>query len=340
MTTLPVRRACALGVALLLHVVPTLADTDNKVVTSVSTLDFIRTGAPVSQPASLTSKTHVLAISKEARPLLLCQNKSPVKVAIPSTNNVLTFVLRNQGNAAGQFVLQRTNGSVGLHRHPHYVPRNSQEYDPANAASGAIFLESDHTPGFQEDEDELYVPGQNDPLLDAGGTKTIYVLSDTPLVHAGARGEVLLTATQVGGTPNPVPPSDNDDWWEDPPPAKSTASGSYLATGLGLLTSRSLIANPHGKSSSHDTPLTYRISVKLQGKGNAKSLVFSEPLPPNLSYVPNSIRINGLAQTDAHDRDRAYFIQAPKNGGSSIAVSLGNLEAPMSWTISFRATLK
>ncbi len=330
---------CVLCTSLLLLVPPVLADADNRLVTNTSVLDYCIGDLPQARPASVTSVAHLLSVSKEARPVLISTDKSAVKVSTPGNNDVLTFLLRNVGNASGTFALSRTNGSITPHQHPHFAPLNSVQYDPNNHRHGAIFLESNQIPGFQLGEDVAYRPGSNDPKLPAGGAKIIYVLSDTPVVTPGAYGEVTLTATLLG-----APPMERShtpaDWWEEAAPVQVTATGSYLASNIGLLTNRSIVAqmSGRGKALSHGAQLTYQVSVKLQGKGNAKNLTFSEPLPSYLRYVPNSIRINGIAQTDARDKDIASFISTPNS--NSISVSMGNLEAPMSWTISFRATLK
>ena len=339
MNTLPTWVGRALCTAVLLHAAPVLADADNKVVTHTTVLDYCVGDLPQPRPASVTSVAYLLSVGKDAFPVLVNTDRTRVRVSTPGNNDALTFMLRNTGNSTGTFALTRTNGSLVPHRHPHFVPLNSVQYDARNSPQGAIFLESNQVIGFQPGEDVAYVPGSNDPRLKPGATQTIYVLSDTPVVNPGSYGEVTLTATLLG-----TPPMEHgrapDDWWDEVTPVQSSAIGTYLTSNVGLLTNRSIVAHTaaRGKPLTHGTQLTYQLSVKLQGKGNAKNLTFSEPLPTNLRYVPNSIRVNGVAQTDAQDHDIASFVTSP--GNSSIAVSMGNLEAPMSWLISFRATLK
>lgn len=346
MITLRARFGRVLCAALLLHAAPTLAaPLENKIVTNVATLDYCVSNQPTMPTFSVKGVAHLLSVGRIVHPVLICQSKPMVKVSSPSSNDVLTFVLSNQGNSPGKFSLARNNGSMVLHRHRHYAPQNSALYDSKNSPTGAIFLETNNVPGFQPDGDVAYIPGTNDPVIAAGRSQTIYVLSDTPLVDVGSHGEVSLTATAIdNNTPSP-PPSDSnrDDWWDTPPHATATATGTLSTVGIGLLTTRTVVNRNEpidGKTLANGSTVTYRIAVKLQGKGNAKSLVISEPLPPNMNYVPDSIRVNGVPQTDVADGNRAYFIPATHNNNSEIAISLGNLDAPMSWVISFRAKLK
>lgn len=346
MIPLRARFGRVLCAALLLHTAPTLAvPLENKIVTNVTTLDYRVESHPTNPTFSVKSVAYLLSVSQVVRPVLICQNKPMVKVSSPSSNDVLTFVLSNRGNSPGKFALARNNGCMVLHHHRQYVPRNSLLYDSRNSPTGAMFLETNNVPGFQPNGDTPYVAGTNDPIIAAGGSQTIYVLSDTPLVDVGSQGEVSLTATSIDNSPPTPPPADGnrDDWWDAPPPATVTATGTFSTVGIGLLTTRTVVNRNEpidGRTLANGSTVTYRIAVKLQGKGNAKSLVITEPLPPNMSYVPDSIRINGLPQTDTPDSNRAYFIPATRNNTNEIAISLGNLDAPISWVISFRAKLK
>jgi hypothetical protein len=53
------------------------------------------------------------------------------------------------------------------------------------------------------------------------------------------------------------------------------------------------------------------------------------------AYVPGSMVVNGLAQTDAADADSAQFIAATQ----TVSVSLGNVVSPANVVLVFRATI-
>jgi hypothetical protein len=64
-------------------------------------------------------------------------------------------------------------------------------------------------------------------------------------------------------------------------------------------------------------------------------LVITDPLPAMTAYVPGSMVVNGLAQTDAADADSAQFIAATQ----TVSVSLGNVVSPANVVLVFRATI-
>jgi uncharacterized repeat protein (TIGR01451 family) len=341
MITLNARHCRAYCALLLLSVAPVWAASPvEKSFTNVVTVDYCVADTP--QPP-LVSVTSLVLVNKIVRPILSCQNKSAVVVSSPSANDVLTFVLTNNGNSTEAFGLTRKNGGVSPYQ-AHYVPRNSALHDALNTPTGAIFLETNNLPGFQFGADVAYLPGANDPKLAAGASQTIYVLSDTPVVDVGAHGEVALTATALAAPALERGQADQagEVWW-DSSTSQSSAIGMYSATGLGVLTAKSVgghFDSVSNKSLVQGITMTYRVAVKLKGRGTTKNVVITDPVPVHLKYVPASISVNGVAQMDVGDVDHVHFMPVTFTSPSNVAVSLGNVEAPMSWSISFRATMK
>ncbi len=64
--------------------------------------------------------------------------------------------------------------------------------------------------------------------------------------------------------------------------------------------------------------LRYQIDVVITGIGNVNNLVISDLIPANTTYVPSSIQLNGVAQTDASDAPSDYS----EFNGSGIVVDL------------------
>lgn len=319
-------------------------------ISNVVTLNYSLAGAP---QAMLTSTAAQFLVDEIIHPTLTCQSVPTVAVSSPSVNDVLTFVLTNSGNGTESFSLARTNGGATL-LPARYLPKNSAQYDPLNSPTGAIFLETNNVVGFQAGADVAYLPGTNDPLLVAGTSKTIYVLSDTPAVSNGALGDVLLTATSLtpGAAGSPYATKllnvgDNlgkgaSSALVATPLAQAAATGTYSASGVGLLMNKTVLSrvDPTGGTLlMPGTMLTYQITVGLSGVGTATGLVITDPLPADLSYVPASISVGGVAQTDAADADQAQFIAATPTSTGTISVSLGNVVAPANLVITFRATI-
>lgn len=313
-------------------------------ISNTAIVNYAIGGTPQSPIASLAA---LVLVDEIIQPVLTCQSLPSVAVNSPSINDVLTFLLTNGGNGSESFSIVRSNGPLPLPA-GNYTPINSIAYDPLNTPTGAIFLETNNVAGFQPGADLAYVPGVNDPVIAAGKGLVVYVLSDTSNVPANAQGDVLLTMTSrtagaagaavatrllgVGdnlgnGAGNAIVVT---------PRAEAAATCSYVATGLGFVMNKSVlsVADPlGGVLLMPGAIMTYQLTVSLNGVGTATGLVVSDPIPANLTYVPGSIAVGGVAMTDAIDADAAQFAT------NTVSVSLGNVAAPTSVVITFRATI-
>ena len=98
-------------------------------------------GAPIPNAATLTysiagwpatpvtAVAPVLVVAEVINVVLTWQDGTPVPVNSPEAGKALTFVLTNTGNGAETFGLARNNVIAG------------DQFDPANAAAGAIYFE-------------------------------------------------------------------------------------------------------------------------------------------------------------------------------------------------------
>ena len=79
----------------------------------------------------------------------------------------------------------------------------------------------------------------------------------------------------------------------------------------------------------------YTINVANQATiaGDGENTTISDPIPPNMTYVPGSITVDGAPQTDAIDGDLADF------SGGTVNVNFGNFPLNTSHTVRFRATI-
>ena len=293
----------------------------------------------IAQPA-ISSATAPVKIDEVIQPVLTWQDGTPVNVNSPGTNNALTFLLTNSGNGQEKFGLTRTNGPAPL------PPGN---FTPLNGSAGSIFLENGLLPGFQAsgpNADTVYVPGANDPDLAPDAGQFIYVISDTPVVLPNSRGDVLmqvaaLTAGAAGAAPGTSLAALGQGGGfavVGGGRALAGATGSYLNNGLGFALHKTVVTvvDPNGTAVlMPGAVMTYQIVATLTGVGAANNLVIADPLPANITYVPASIMVDGVAKTDAADADNAQFISTTQ----SVSVSLGNVAAPANIVITFRATI-
>lgn len=294
----------------------------------------------VGSPSSATSNTVSFLVDEIIQPVLTWQDGTPVAVTSPGSNDVLTFLLTNSGNGPEAFGLTRTNG---------LTPLPDGNYTPLNGSIGSIYLESGLLAGFQAtgpNADTVYVPSANDPSLAPDASLTIYMISNTPSVANNARGDVLLAAASLtAGAAGALPGTSLSGLGQGggsavvgATRARSSATGSYIASGVGFVMNKTVLSvlDPQGTAVvMPGAVMVYQIVATLSGAGTATSLMITDPLPANTTYVPGSIVVNGIAKTDAADADSAQFISATQ----TLSVSLGNVAAPANIVITFRATI-
>jgi uncharacterized repeat protein (TIGR01451 family) len=270
--------------------------------------------------------------------LTLVLQASPVAVNSPDASRAIAVVLTNTGNGSETFGLNRNNAQAG------------DQFDPASAVVGAIFLESGGQPGFQAggpNADILYVPGVNDPVLAADASLVFYVVSDIPAgVALGGIGNVGISANSLtpgasGVAPGTALPGMGVGGVEAVVGAsRGTASvvGSYIVSGFTVVVTKNvvLVQDPQGGTLiMPGSVLTYQVVVSVGGSGNASNLVVSDPLPPETSFKPGSIKVNGATRTDASDTDNADYTPATR----TIAARFGNTPAPASHVVEFQVTV-
>lgn len=302
-----------------------------------ATLNYV-TG--VGSTFTATSNIVSFQVDEIIQPVLTWQDATPVAVNSPGSNDVLTFLLTNSGNGPEVFGLTRINGPA---------PLPAGNYTPLNGSIGSIYLESGSQAGFQAtgaSADTIYVPGANDSSLLPDNSLTIYVISNTPSVADNAHGNVLLnaaslTAGAAGALPGTALPGLGQGGGfavVGSSRAQAGATGSYIVGGMGFVISKTVLSVLDAQGTAVVMPgavLTYQIVATLSGAGTATNLMITDPLPADITYVPGSIAVNGIAKTDAPDADNAQFITATQ----TVSVSLGNVAAPANIVITFRATI-
>jgi uncharacterized repeat protein (TIGR01451 family) len=83
--------------------------------------------------------------------------------------------------------------------------------------------------------------------------------------------------------------------------------------------------------------ITYQIVATPSGTGTATNVVFNDAIPANTTYKNGSLKLNGVALSEANDTDAGQFITTP---AAQVSVALGSLTAASSaQTISFAVTI-
>ena len=249
------------------------------------------------------------------------QTAGPVVTSPGSTNEVLSFLVTNTGNGSDTFRLSEATAIVG------------NDFDPIPAS---IVFDTNGS-GVFDAGDATYIPGTNDPVLDANtpGFESIlvFLLNDIPGAPApapGDRGDTQLTATSLthtgapgtftaaagdGGTDAVAGASGGDD--DD--------TGTYLISDTSVQITKGGVVDDGfgGMVPAPGSIITYTLDVSVTGADTALGVVITDPMPTNTTYQANSITLNGGPLTDVGGDDVGDF--SATNPGE-ITVDLGDLD--------------
>lgn len=191
----------------------------------------------------------------------------------------------------------------------------------SNGWAYAFFLDNDgsgtFTPGdtAMTDTDGDLVPDIGLQIHDA----TVNILVSVTVPAGTANGTVdTLTVTGTSTFNNAVFESAIDTTTIDAPDLAVTKAVAPLGD------------QPPGAT------LTYTITITNNGGANALSVVMTDPIPANTTYVGGSITLGGAPKTDVSGDDEAdYNVTNP----GMITVSVGSLAPAASVTITFSVTI-
>ena len=269
------------------------------------------------------------------------QDAANVVVAPGSTQQVLTFLLTNTGNGIESFALQIDNAAI-----------ITDDFNPLN---GIIYLDGNGNGLFDgAPTDPVYVPGTNDPLLNANGvdTQTIFLVSDIPSATVvGETGESQLTANSLtlgaaGATAGTSLNGLGDggiDAVVGTTQANDVVTGVYQVDttpiDVSILKSSQVISDSSGCSTAPCSPIPgatirYSLQVTISGVGTVNNLVITDPIPNNTTYSSESINLDGASLTDSSvDADAGNF------SANTVTVNLGNVSSAVTYLITFDVTI-
>lgn len=244
--------------------------------------------------------------------------QSPQVVVSPGDlNQELLFTVTNVGNGSEAFSLTINSVLAG------------DDFDPT-PATPAIYFDTDGS-GDLSPGDTPYNPGVNDPVLTPDASIDILIANDIP---AGAgdgdigQSELTATAATGSGTPGDVVPGAGDNGVDAVVGGSGGSDadiGEYIVSDVELevLKSASVLDPFAGAQPIPGALITYQIVVTVTGTGTAINAAISDLVPPNTTYSPGSITLNGSALSDAPDADAGAFVAA---GTPTISVQLGDID--------------
>ena len=111
-----------------------------------------------------------------------------------------------------------------------------------------------------------------------------------------------------------------------------TATGTLTTTVRAPIVTVSKSVDPAGTQPPGQV-LTYTAIIANGGQGSATSVVFSDAIPTNTTYVPNSTLVDGVPKTDLDDGDNVEL------ANNTVIVDLGTVGPDGSHTIRFSVTI-
>ncbi len=243
-----------------------------------------------------------------------------------AVGRLLRFTITNAGNGPEAFTLSAQDALGG------------DDFDPSVTA---LAIDSNGNGAYDAGIDTVYVAGSNDPVLAPDASVSVFVLSAIPAAAlngqrgrldlkavsktgAGAPGTSFAGAGQGGG--NAVIGATGGDSEDD-------GYFGVAAAGLSFVKSAE-VADPYGGTTQvPGATITYTLTASVSGAGTLANVKVADPIPSGTTYAAGSITLDGGALSDADDGDSGRF------DGSGIAVTLGNVAAATTRTITFKVKI-
>jgi len=312
------------------------------IISNSATLSYVIAATP---PSTMTSNTVSFMVDKKVNLIVAEVSGSTTSVSSGQTGAVTTFSVTNLGNDPQGFKLTAALASGNPAGAPPFAANNF------SATGLAVFADTNNN-------------GIYEPLIDtatsilslaAAVSRNVFIVGNIPATTLdGQQSVVSLAATAVVPTTMAaliatvgVNTVNVDIVFEDSAgvaagdiarDTRHSAYAAYLASGVSLALNKSVASVLDPKGTAILMPgsvMTYQIVAIFSGLGTATNLMITDPMPVNTTYVPGSIVVDGVIKTDAVDADTAQFITATQ----TVSVSPGNVAAPASIVITFRATI-
>src|SRR5690606_34694767 len=219
-------------------------------------------------------------------------------------NQVITFVIVNEGNTPQGYALTSSNSTVA---------------DDFNMNNVRLYIETGAVAGFDV-TDTLYISGSGnnagdlDPNSSVPGddTMTVYLVADVPPAGGGsapldaqnARYDLLVTTLNAGT--NTVTPGSNAILWNPntvqavftegsagPHASDALNDGEHSATGVysvnapavSFVKSATISDLLGGSTPSDGATITYSLQVSVSGSGSVDNVIITDAIPANTTYV-------------------------------------------------------
>ncbi|MBU6207459.1 MAG: DUF11 domain-containing protein [Alphaproteobacteria bacterium] len=281
------------------------------------------TGKSVTVP----SNTVAIVVDEILNNKVVAADPGYVTTSAGATNAVMSFTVTNTGN--GKEAIKLTpNGNVG-----------GGQFNPSPTS---IVLDTNNNGVYDPGVDTVYIAGSNDPVLAPDSSIRVFVLSSIPgSAVNGNLGIMDLTGADVVGSGKPGTVfagkgNGGVDAVVGASGATSTGGNDYIiqqAT-VAFVKSATILDPFGGNTPVPGAVITYALAATVNGTGSLSGLTVTDVVPPNTSYQPGSMTLQGVALTDAADTDPGTY--SPSTG---ISVALGTVPAGQTRTVTFKVTI-
>lgn len=296
-------------------------------------------------PTTTTSNIASFLVDQKINLVVVEVTGSATSVSAGQTRAITTFSVTNLGNAPQGFNL---TAALALANPAGLPPFSTNNF----GATGLVAYADSNNNGIYEPLTDI---ATSIAVLAADASQKVFVVGDIPTTALNNQQSVVsLTAmTTVPATMAALiatlgPDTAAVDFvfadsigvalGDIARDAKHSAYAAYFNSNAGLTLNKSVLSvrDPMGTTTLMPSAvITYQIVATLTGNASVNNIVITDPLPANTTYLPSSINVNNIAQTDAADADNAQFI----TGSKTLVISLGNVASPANFVITFRATI-
>ncbi len=247
-------------------------------------------------------------------------------VTLGSAGAFLSFQVTNTGNGPEAYELSVDAALSG------------DDFDPSVTQ---IAYDSNGNNTYDAGVDTVIPTGGATPEIDADDTLRVFVVVQL----AGAPGDgdtakVRLTARAATGSGSPGTAfagqgEGGGTAVVGSSAAEDQAEGTLVASiGAVTLAKSATVLNAFGNAEAIPGAIvTYSLVASVSGSGSVSGLTITDPIPTGTTYQAGSLKLNGSTLTDETGDD------AGQAGAAGISVSLGNLPAGATRTITFSVTL-
>ena len=241
--------------------------------------------------------------------------------------DVLTFEVTNQGNGPEAFTLTANPAVAG------------NDFDTSVTS---IAVDTNGNGVYDDGVDEILTGPETTSELAADEAITVFVIVEVPGgVNDGDASDVELLAEAVTGTGAPGTAFagagvDGGDAIVGTTGASAAATGSLVVglTTVDLTKAVSLVDPFGGTSAVPGSVATFTLTAEVIGPGSLASLVITDGIPDDTTYVAGSLALDGNQLTDASGDDAGEASNA-----AGISVDIGTVNGGDTFEVTFDVTV-